>query len=167
MLKESLHYLRQDPVLNMGLLEPLRLGTAEILQARADGMLLRETKSGVYMLSAAGAEEGLRLLEQLDHCEVLVVCQQPLAEPARERFGLPTVLECYQTAYLSQEALPVSGKVTLGRPSLREFERIKASYHLLPEEELVMIYQQGDLFGGYAGGDLIGYVGQHLEGSMV
>ena len=93
MLEECLHYLRQDPVLNMGLLEPLRLGTAEILQARAEGILLRETTSGVYMLSAAGPEEGLRLLEQLDHCEGLVVCQQPLVEPARKRFGLHTVLE--------------------------------------------------------------------------
>lgn len=166
LLEASLSYLRQDPLLNMGLLEPLRLGTAEVIQATGESMLLRETNSGVYMLSAARPEEGLRLLAQLDSCDVLVVCQKPLVEPAQKRFGLQTALECYQAAYLRPEAVSVSGAVMLAQPTAAEYERIKANYQLLPEEELDKIYRQGDLFGGYAGGKLIGYVGQHLEGSM-
>ena len=165
-VEQVIRYLRRGLLLHMGLLEPLRLGTAEILQATAESVLLLEKNSGVYMLSAAQPEEGERLLEQLEACEVLVVCQKFLVESALRHYGLNTVLECYQAAYLRPEELSLYGTVTLGRPTAAELERIKASYTLLPEEEVVEIYQQGALFGGYAEGELIGYVGQHLEGSL-
>ena len=46
-------YLRRDPVLYANLLEALRRGSAELLEAGEGGVLLYERGCGAYMMSAA------------------------------------------------------------------------------------------------------------------
>ena len=55
-------YLRRDPVLYANLLEALRRGSAELLEAGEGGVLLYERGCGAYMMSAASPAVAGRLL---------------------------------------------------------------------------------------------------------
>ena len=55
-------YLCRDPVLYANLLEALRRGSAELLEAGEEGVLLYERGCGAYMMSAASPAAAGRLL---------------------------------------------------------------------------------------------------------
>ncbi len=60
MKNEAISYLSGNPLLHMGMLEPIRRGSAQLLYASKDGVLLRERKCGAYMVSAVSYERESR-----------------------------------------------------------------------------------------------------------
>lgn len=66
-------YLRRDPVLYANLLEALRRGSAELLEAGEGGVLLYERGCGAYMMSAASPAVAGRLLGMVPaDCDLFV-----------------------------------------------------------------------------------------------
>ena len=55
-------YLSRDPVLHIDMLENLRRGAQRLLYEGNDGVLLHDTESDCYILSAPSPEAGRRLL---------------------------------------------------------------------------------------------------------
>jgi len=45
MKNKAIAYLLKNPLLNMGMIEPIRRDTADILYAKADGVLIKEQKN--------------------------------------------------------------------------------------------------------------------------
>ena len=70
-LEQALAYLGRDPLFYMDMLEPLRRGTAELLYAEEDGVLLCES-GGIHMMSAAGPAAAERCFALLSRCAMLV-----------------------------------------------------------------------------------------------
>ena len=51
MKNTALKYLDKNKLLYMGIIEPIRKNTADILYAGEDGVLIKEKNSGAYMIA--------------------------------------------------------------------------------------------------------------------
>lgn len=83
-----------------------------------------------------------------------------------ERFSLNQRLECFQAAYLGKSKLHVNKELEIRRLEPDQIDIIMKHYHKLSKGELEELINDGSLFGGYKDGNLIGFIGNHLEGSL-
>ena len=165
----ALAYLGREAVRYMDMILPIRRGTADVICADEGGVLLRETVSGGYFVTAGTLDDVERLLGSIDAAPDLVAAHQDFAAAACERrFGLKRVMRCHQAVWMG------------GEPPQIELPRL----HIAPlpvdmAEAVCAIYtydigldyiedrlRAGAIVGAYAGDALAGFMGMHKEGSM-
>lgn len=176
----ALTYLNKNRMLNIGMLQVLHRGTAEILHACENGVYLRDTVSDAYMLSAdddAMSIEWINAFESRSY-SLMQICSREAAEYAKQKYGFETELTCVQAVYEGKEAPQLSGlaadcvesensgKLSICEPDDETMELIASSYDKLSKEELWQIRSLHDLYAGYLGDVCVGFIGSHLEGSM-
>ncbi len=164
----ALEYLQKKDLLHIGMIQVLRRGTAEVYQEGEDGVFLRDTVSGAWMLSSKDTQTGIGWLREKERCgyHLMQLCQREIADFAQREYGLETRLECYQAVYRGRELSQRPGKLTIRVAGVQELKTIRANYDKLSDEELEEIREQGNLFAGYFEGQFVGFIGSHLEGSM-
>ena len=85
----------------LGIDRVLKRGTGEIIEDRAEALLVRDTVSGAYFLACENATLGLSLLDR--HAgrgiNLLMVSNDAIGKTAFERYGFSDKLICYQVAY--------------------------------------------------------------------
>lgn len=164
--QKALAYLRRDALAHVDMLEPLRLGSARVLCASARGVLMREERSGAYMLSAEDEEAGASLIARVPACDLAAVHGAFLAAPLAARFGLSKRMDCRQAVYERRTPPRFEGPLSVRPLTAAQLPLVRAQYALADEEELILVAQGGCLFGGFFEERLIGFIGLHLEGSM-
>lgn len=166
---KALEYLRQRELLNIGLIQVLLRGTARIYHEGETGVFLRDTVSNAWMLSAEDTELGICWLREKEGQEyhLMQLCQGEVADFAQEEYGLERRLECRQAVYTKAEApgMP-SGRLSIREARDGDMAVIRANYDKLSEDELELIRKRQELFVGEYDGQLVGFIGCHLEGSM-
>lgn len=168
MMENYEHYLEKNIILYAGLLQVLRRGTAEILEENESGIFLRDTVSNCFMLAVDHIETGkqwLKAHENLDY-KLLLLFHQELARFAWERYALPPMMECVQAVYMSDEPPVLHGKLKIKPAAGEDFQFVSDNYGMLTEQELKEIFRQKNIFIGFHENEPVGFVGQHLEGSM-
>lgn len=166
MKDKAIQYLIKNPILHMGMIEPIRRGSADILYAGIDGVLIKEQKSNAYMISVDNLKKGQQLLNSIVKCEAIVTHQQYMVEYILNKFGLTKSLECFQAAYMGKTKLQVKEELEIRRLEQEQIEIVLEHYNKISRKELGELLRSGSLFGGYKGGELIGFIGNHLEGSI-
>ncbi len=145
----------------------LRRGTGEIIERHDRALLIRDSVSGAYMLgcedTALGAEVLARRLDR--NCRLLMVSDHGLGKTAFSRFAFSEMLECFQVAYYG-EAHAVEVPLTVRKAQQGDLPFLIAAYDLLTPDELKQIVDRGRLLLGYDREQLVGFVGEHLEGSL-
>lgn len=160
--------LDSDKVLYAGLTEVIKRGTAEIFEDNEKGIFLRDTIGDAFMLASDDYDTAVEWLKKYEsrNYELLVVFQPELIAFIRERYGLSGGLDCLQAAYLSSDPPDISRKLRIEHAMDSDLEVLTAYYNTVDEADLKKIIRRGELFVGYHGKDMVGFVGQHLEGSM-
>lgn len=162
----AITYLIKNPLLHMGMIEAIRRDTVDILYAEIDGVLLKEQKSNAYMLSVDNFEKGHELINSILKCNLIVAHQKFMVDYISNRFGLTEKLECVQVVYMGKNKLDVKQELEIRQLGHNQIEVILKHYDKLSKNEIRSILKNGNLFGGYKNGTLIGFVGNHLEGSI-
>ncbi|MEE0692575.1 MAG: GNAT family N-acetyltransferase [Lachnospiraceae bacterium] len=164
----ALTYLNKNRMLNIGMLQVLHRGTAEILHACEKGVYLRDTVSNAYMLSSDDDAMGIEWMHAFERrsYSLMQICSQEAAEYAKKRYGFETELTCVQAVYEGKEAPQNSGKLSICEPDDETMELIASSYDKLSKDELWQIRSLHDLYAGYLDEVCVGFIGSHLEGSM-
>ena len=150
----------------LGLERVMRRGSGETV-AECDGALLvRDSVSGAYLLACEDAEAGASLLERhAGECDLLMVSDYALGLAAFEKFSFAEKLECYQFAYYGKK--PASDDaLTVRKADAGDLDLLAQNYRLISREELEKVVARGSILLGYDGGRLVGFIGEHLEGSM-
>ena len=164
--QQALAFLETDPLLFADMLEPLRRGSAELLYAREDGVLLYERGGGVHMMTArtpAGAEA---CFERIPRCELLVGHELWYREEAAARFGFQETQLCYQAAWL-RETPPPEPRFELRFLPLELAPWVYAHYsHPFGGVAYMEGVIRRGMLGAYADGALAGFAGFHNEGSI-
>lgn len=166
MKDRAIAYLIKNPLLHMGMIEPIHRDTAEILYADTDGVLMKEQKSNAYMISVDNFEKGRELINSILKCNLIVAHQKYMVDYTLNRFELTEKLECVQAVYMNKIKLDVKEKLEIRQLKQNQMEVILEHYDKLSKNELEELLKNGNLFGGYKNGTLIGFVGNHLEGSI-
>ena len=165
--RAALAYLSSDPLLYAGMTDAVARGTAAIFYAAADGVLLHELAGDVYMLAVSSEERGRMLVDECPPCEIFAAHQEFIRDYAAKKFSPVEWMICYQAANMDGH---IFGENRIGldirpmRPD--ETDIIMENYGILPRAEILLHLERGEIFGGYFGGELAGFIGTHLEGSM-
>lgn len=166
MKDRAISYLIKNPLLHMGMIEPIHRDTADILYADTDGVLIREQKSNAYMVSVDNFEKGRELINSILKCNIIVAHQKYMVDYILNRFGLTEKLECVQAVYMNKIKLEVKEKLEIRQLEQNQMDVILEHYDKLSNNEIKELLKNENLFGGYKNGTLIGFVGNHLEGSI-
>jgi len=166
MKDKALTYLLKNQILHMGMIEPIRRGTADLLYAEDDGVLMREQKSNAYMLSVNDYGRGTELVQTMQGCSIIVSHQRCMVDYISLKFDCKHIMECVQAVYSSKKML--NTEIDLDIKQLKKGQKglVLEHYDKLTEEEIEALLKNGNLYGGYKEGTLIGFIGNHLEGSL-
>ena len=165
---ESLPYLSRDPARHMDMMEPIRRGTAEILAADETGVLIRETASGAYFLSAATVEASDRMLSLIPAARLISVHQEFSVDAAAKRFGLNPTMRCRQAVWLQPmppDLPPSPFQVRLLTRDMAEVVQSLYAHHI-GIDYIKGRLAAGEMTGAFDGDALAGFIGLHEEGSM-
>ena len=163
---KAIAYLEKNPLLHMGMIEPIRRSTADILYAERDGVLIKEQKSNAYMISVNSFEKGCRLINRISKCSLIAAHQKDMADYIFNKFQLAEKFECVQAVYMDKAKLYINEKLEIKQLGQNQAETILDHYDKLSADEIKELLKMGNLFGGYKNGALVGFIGNHLEGSI-
>ena len=151
----------------LGLDRVLRRGSGEIIASQDRALLIHDSISGAYLLACEDVTIGIPLLDCYisQDCRLLMVSNESLGKAAFERYAFSDKLECYQVAYYGDKP-PVDALLSVRTADVQDFPMLMENYHLISPEELKQVVSRRSILLGYVQGQLVGFVGEHLEGSM-
>ena len=151
----------------LGLDRVLKRGSGEILAERDDALLVRDSVSGACLLTCETAAAGRPLLDHpaVRDCSLLMVQDFALGQEAFERYGFAEKLECYQVAWYGEKP-QADGSISVRTAGEEDLPMLAENYSMLTPEELRKLVGRKSILLGYDGDRLVGFIGEHLEGSM-
>jgi len=119
------------------------------------------------MLACENTSVGISLLDRFSgkDCDLLMISDGTLGTEAFEKYGFSDKLLCYQVAYYG-EMPSVDNGLTVRAAEEQDLPVIIEHYHMIGPEELKTVVRRGNLFLGFSESRLVGFIGEHLEGSM-
>ncbi len=152
---------------NLGIDRVLRRGSGKIIAETDHVFLVRDTVSDALLLACEDAAAGLELLDRYagSSCGLLMVSDYALGLTAFERYGFSEKLECYQVAYFGEKP-SADNRLTVRTADENDLPMLSETYHLISPEELEKAVRRGSILLGYDRDRLVGFIGEHLEGSM-
>ena len=151
----------------LGLARLLERGTGEILAESDRLMLVRDSVSGAYMLACEDMGLGLSVLDRFAgwDCRLLMTSSDAIGRAAFERYGFSEKLECYQVAYYGKKPKP-DPRLSVRTAEEGDLKLLAEHYQIISEVELAAVVRRRSILMGYEQDRLVGFVGEHLEGSM-
>lgn len=162
-------YLSRDELLHIDMLECIRRGNADLRFASEQGVQLYDTSGEVYLMSTIDEETANQMI---------VLIQDPSLITAHQDFYIPALLasfpqlsifmECYHAAYLKPQPLPEpAGRCSIQPLDVRHIDFVQEHYtNKLEREYILERLQSGTIYGAYVDGQLAGFAGSHIEGSI-
>lgn len=166
--KQAIEYLSIDSLLHIDMLESIKRGNTEILQADDRGVLIFNTACGTYMMSAADEKAADSILSTVKQADLFVAHQNFYTDTVQKRFTLDNKILCYQAAYLHKKPLPVPESTAV----IRELDESYLPFvwehysHADDKEYLRERLKSGWMFGAFVEDTPVGFIGTHAEGSM-
>lgn len=151
----------------LGIDRVIKRGTAKIIRQDEKAVFVFDTVSGAYMLACDDTEYGVTLLDGFidDNCRLLMTADLKTGKIAYKKYGFSEKLECYQVGYYGN--MPeINTNITVRTANESDLPLLIRTYDLISPEEMETVVKRRSLLLGYVDGDLIGFIGEHLEGSM-
>ncbi len=166
----ALQYCDRLPLIHMDMSETIRRGHAEIKYAAADGLIIYNPLSQVYLFSATDVESAKRLCGLLpEGMDVVVVRGPGTLQAVIDRYGFTGHSTCFQAAYLGKEKLPVELDGEEIRPLEKRFIPLALEHYRLHDrfEYFEERIDAGEMFGLFKEGTdiFMGFIGMHDDGS--
>ena len=152
---------------NLGIERVLKRGTGEIIVNSDNTLLVRDNVSGACFLACEDEKTGIAVLDSYIgvDCSLLMVSDYALGQTAFERYGFSEKLECYQFAYYGEKPV-IDIKLSVRTADEQDLPMLIEHYQLISPEEFAEVVRRKSVLLGYDQGHLVGFIGEHLEGSM-
>ena len=165
--REALEYLQKDLLHNIGMIGPIKRGTAQILHVCDDGVMLRDRVSDAVMLSVSAYETGAMLLEQIPSAKLYLVHQGFMLDDLKAKVRLSDAHEDFTAVYLRGEPLPVRSDMSIVPLDVSALDLVQRNYGVkVGADYLRGRLEASALFGAFVEGELVGFGGEHEEGSL-
>ena len=151
----------------VGLRRVIERGTAEIIEENDDCMFLHDEVSGAYMLACDDDDMAMAVLDKYKDrkYDLLTTTNKKAAEYACASYGLQNIMECYQYAYLGD--MPEQDpRISIRNAEMDDLPVIMEVYDQVSDEEMAKDIRRGAVIMAYSGDHLVGFIGEHLEGSQ-
>lgn len=152
---------------NLGIERILKRKSGEIIINQDDALLVRDVVSGAYMLACGDPAIELSLLDQQigQGCDLLMVSDYSLGISAYKRYAFSEKIECFQVAYYGAKP-SLNTEISVRTAEENDLPILLENYHMISPEELEQIVKRKRILLGYDQDNLVGFIGEHLEGSM-
>jgi hypothetical protein len=129
----SSSFLNRNDILYAGLIQSINRGTADILEENRYGVFLRDTVSNAFMVATESTEQGIQWLEKHEglNYSLLVLFQKSLVDFARKRYGLTSVLDCFQSVYKKKEPPTLKKNIQIQVATDEDYRIIADNYKSL------------------------------------
>ena len=151
----------------LGIDRVLQRGTGEVIAAMDNALLVRDNVSGAYFLACEDQAAGIALLDRYigSDCRLLMVSDYAVGQTAFERYGFSEKLECYQFAYYGEKPI-IDTRLFIRAAEEQDLTMLTGHYRMISPEELEEVVRRKSILLGYYEGQPVGFIGEHLEGSM-
>ena len=151
----------------LGLERVLKRGSGEVIADTGNALMIRDNISGAYMLACDDRESGLEMMDVHigPDCNLLMVADLDLGLTAFEKYGFEGKMECYQVAFYGEKPSNNS-ELSVRVAEEADLPMLIENYDMISPEELAEIVDRKNIFLGYHRDKLVGFIGEHLEGSM-
>ena len=150
----------------LGLDRVLRRGSGEITSEEERALLVYDRVSGAHLLACGDGAAGEKLLERRAwDCALLMVSDYALGLKIFEKYGFSEKLVCRQVAYFGEKPAQ-DGRLSVRTATEKDLPMLTKHYDLISEKELESVVSRGSVLLGYRENCPVGFVGEHLEGSM-
>ncbi|WP_159442049.1 GNAT family N-acetyltransferase [Clostridium sp. Marseille-P2415] len=163
--EKAIQYLLEDHLSNIDMLEPLRRGTADILYAENDGVVIHERNSHAYMISMQDLEKCQSIID-FGKYRLFAVHQNNIADWIRKKGRFSNRFEVCQAVYGRNETF--EGHFDSIRVLSYEYiDQICRNYDAMDDRQYIeKLIDKKQLWGIFDNDALAGFIGEHLEGSM-
>lgn len=152
----------------LGLTRVLQRGTGIVIEEHEQALFIYDTVSEAYLLACTDPVLGADILERYKDRDYhsLSVTDHALGLDAFKKYGFEALLECYQGAYYGDvPEIPETDLVIREAPEeLLPF--LVETYEHLTMEEMGQLVANKRILMGFEDGRPVGFIGEHLEGSM-
>jgi len=162
--------LYKDYLGNVGFIQIIKRGTAEILEESDSGIFAYDNLSDVYMLKNDNFSEGASWLEKhksRDY-EIMVVYGDELTDFAKELCGFEGAEKCYQGVWTKPEPSERKNILKFRPATESDIPFLKEHYEDWYDDAELKTIERGELFIALLPDNpkvKVGFIGMHLEGS--
>ena len=165
-LKAGLEYLNSDYLLNVSIIVPIKRGTAEVLYATGNCVMIRDKNSGVIMLQTENVGLADRLLDNLHEGVTHIVAHSvSLAELVESKLGYKKRVPCNQAVYSKRPFAIEESELEIRLMKEEDAQEASNMYFGSAEEAKEHIRREL-VYGGFYNGKIVAMIGRHYEGSM-
>jgi len=154
----------------MAVIALIKRDTAKIIYAAADGVFIKDSVSGVYMLALDDFDKAVYLADNEGRLAHVCVYRRDVAEYLHKIHQHSKFAENVQAAYLKRVKVHTATcvrqanvRVLCGNDADMAIEFFANSY---PADYITFLIENSVLFGGFLDEKLCGCIGIHAEGSM-
>ena len=161
-------FIDYNQILYANFVQVIKRQSAIFLENDENGLFIQDTISKAFMLVTNDVNLAFNWLKKHEHLhyQLIVVYDKELVNFIKERYCILNSLTCFQAVYLTQNQFIENHDFVLKQASIDDLPMILEHYHRLSVDEMKDIIHQGHLYLGYVDYHLIGFIGEHLEGSI-
>ena len=161
--------VKRNKTLYADMSECLHRGQGELLYAGGEGVVILDRKADVYMLAAFDKTSAEKIVDQIPRqvSEGQFILHEDWLLPWMEkRFQITEKMMCQRAVYNRGISLPCSKDIEIRPLDVSWLPIVLAHYHLGSEAYVEERLAEGAVFGAFVGGELAGFMGEHIEGSL-
>lgn len=163
--------LSKDFLLNVDMLECIRRGSAEILWASDEAVLLIDIPSQIYILSVNNTEIAKNLINTLpNHLNLIVTHDKFSFDLLNKKFNFNETMICYNTVYTKKTPIKILNSIVEVKAlTLEHKDIITKKYSKIDMVDTNYIENRlkaNVMLGTFINNNLCGFIGNHEEGSI-
>lgn len=167
----AIEMLSKNFLLNVDMLECIRRGSAGILFASNEGVLLIDIPSNIYMLSSTNNEISKKLISILpDDFNIIAVHDKFSFDLLMKKHNFSETMICYNTVYTKSTPIPFDNSIVEIKPLTLEYKTsIINSYSkidIVDDSYIENRLNANVMLGAFINNNLCGFIGCHEEGSI-
>ena len=148
------------------MIETLNRGRGEILYEKGGDILVYDSKCLLAQLTVSTPEKGMEMLALLpEEVEAIEVSQEFMIAPIEEKLGMHVHMMCVNACYTNREQMPVKYK-DIHPLTMEALSYVLEHYEYGSREYLTERIRSGAMVGAWKDGKLVGFAGEHEEGSL-
>lgn len=161
----ALDFLNEDYMLNVSMIEPIKNGTADVLCAQSDCVMVKDKGSNVYMLQTYDLDKADKLLSSVPQNAAIVAHNPALADFVIDKMNFCCKTPCRQGVYLNGPFAFDDKGLEIRLMRVDEVKEACLMYSF-KEDSAITHIKKGLVYGAYVGGEAVGMVGMHIQGAM-
>ena len=167
----AIKMLSKNHLLNIDMLECIRRGSAEILFASEEGVLLIDIPSQICMISIIKSKIAENLICKIpNNTEIIAAHDEYTYNLVLQRFKFTNIMVCYNTVYTKNTPIPIKNSIIKIKSLTYKYKDIIMENYtkadIIDIDYIEDRLKANVMLGAFIDNNLCGFIGNHSEGSI-